>query len=76
MKKCEKYSIRVFWHTVERRYVAYIPELKDWGTACAGETPERAIEGLRFVRDFRLKWLQETGRPIPKPRTKHRTIED
>ena len=72
----EKYSIRISWHVVERRFIAWIPELREWGVASGGPTPEQALEGLRFVRDFRLKWLEEPGRTIPRPRTRWRTFED
>lgn len=72
----EKYSIRICWHVVERRFIAWIPELDEWGVASGGPTPELAVEGLRFVRDFRLKWLEENGRSIPRPRTHKRTFED
>ena len=75
-RKRDKYSIRIWWHKAERHYIACIPELAEWGVASGGPTPEQAIAGLRFVRDFRLKWLKDTGRDIPKPRTKHRTFED
>jgi predicted RNase H-like HicB family nuclease len=74
--KAEQYSIRICWHKVEKRYIAWIPELDEWGVASGGVTPEQALAGLRFVRDFRLKWLRETGRTIPKPRIKHKTFED
>jgi len=74
--KRERYSIRVCWHKVEKRYIAWIPELDEWGVASGGATPEQAIAGLRFVRDRRLKWLKDAGHTVPKPHTRHRTFED
>ena len=43
----EKYSMRISWHRSERHYVAWIPELSEWGVACGGDSVEQAIERLR-----------------------------
>jgi predicted RNase H-like HicB family nuclease len=63
----EMYRIIVGWSPLEQHYVAWIPELRKWGVASAGDTPEQAIEGLRRYRDSTLRFLKEHGYPIPKP---------
>lgn len=63
-----KYSILIQWSENDRAYIASLPE---WGKYAKthGETYEEALENAKEVLEDLVYAYNETGKPLPEPKT-------
>lgn len=63
-----KYEIDIFWSEEDDGYIADVPDLKY--CSAWGETYEEALREARVAMELHLEVLEESGRPIPEPRSR------
>lgn len=61
-----KYEIDIFWSEEDEGYIADVPDLEY--CSAWGETYEEALREVRVAMELHLEVLEQTDRPIPKPR--------
>lgn len=60
------YHINIFYSTVDRGYIADIPDLAY--CSAFGNTPEEALREVLQAKEAWLETAQAQGKSIPKPR--------
>jgi predicted RNase H-like HicB family nuclease len=61
-----RYHINLFWYPDDQCWIADVPDLRP--CSAHGETPERAVAGLRHAIAGWLEAANSAGLPIPEPR--------
>lgn len=64
----KNHHISIFFSEEDGGYVADVPDL----VACSafGVSPEEGLRDVQIAKAARIDALRETGKPIPRPRTK------